>query len=379
MTRFIISILVIAITFGCKEEKKGYVISANTQGFEDGTKVYVNAMSQSNRPVIIDSSTIKNKQFEIMLPAPETNDFNYLTFENIGGNVLFIAENNPIEITVFKDSLRSSVVKGGDENKIFFNYLGKLKSFNEEKIKINNDIHVATKLKEYDKVKSLRASINDVNQKELDYRESLAKENPNSIVAVMALTDLIRLRAIQAKEAQEMYSGISESLKSTRLGKQLEMLVNNAVALSQQKKIDVGDKAESFSAPTPNGRELSLNEAMGKVTIIDFWASWCKPCRMENPNVVKVYNKYHEKGLNIIGVSLDKKKEAWLKAIQDDNLQWSHVSNLQFWQEPIAQAYGVRSIPATFILDEEGNVIAKNLRGPALEEKIAELLGENVL
>ena len=379
MTRFIISILVIAITFGCKEEKKGYVISANTQGFEDGTKVYVNAMSQSNRPVIIDSSTIKNKQFEIMLPAPETNDFNYLTFENIGGNVLFIAENNPIEITVFKDSLRSSVVKGGDENKIFFNYLGKLKSFNEEKIKINNDIHVATKLKEYDKVKSLRASINDVNQKELDYRESLAKENPNSIVAVMALTDLIRLRAIQAKEAQEMYSGISESLKSTRLGKQLEMLVNNAVALSQQKKIDVGDKAENFSAPTPNGRELSLNEAMGKVTIIDFWASWCKPCRMENPNVVKVYNKYHEKGLNIIGVSLDKKKEAWLKAIQDDNLQWSHVSNLQFWQEPIAQAYGVRSIPATFILDEEGNVIAKNLRGPALEEKIAELLGENVL
>ncbi|MAQ76820.1 MAG: hypothetical protein CL613_10890 [Aquimarina sp.] len=379
MTRFIISILVIAITFSCKEEKKGYVITANTHGFEDGTKVYVNAMSQSNRPVIIDSSIIKNKQFEITLPAPETNDFNYLTFENIGGNVLFIAENNPIEITVFKDSLRSSVVKGGDENKIFFTYLGKLKSFNEEKIKINNDIHVATKLKEYDKVKSLRASINDVNQKELDYRESLAKENPNSIVAVMALTDLIRLRAIQAKEAQEMYSGISESLKSTRLGKQLEMLVNNAIALSQQKKIDVGDKAENFSAPTPTGRELSLNEARGKVTIIDFWASWCKPCRMENPNVVKVYNKYHEKGLNIIGVSLDKKKEAWLKAIQDDNLQWSHVSNLQFWQEPIAQAYGVRSIPATFILDEDGNVIAKNLRGPALEEKIAELLGENVL
>ena len=157
------------------------------------------------------------------------------------------------------------------------------------------------------------------------------------------------------------------------------MLVNNAIALSQQKKIDVGDKAENFSAPTPTGRELSLNEARGKVTIIDFWASWCKPCRMENPNVVKVYNKYHEKGLNIIGVSLDKKKEAWLKAIQDDNLQWSHVSNLQFWQEPIAQAYGVRSIPATFILDEDGNVIAKNLRGPALEEKIAELLGENVL
>lgn len=379
MTRLIISILVIAITFSCNEEKKGYVISANTQGFEDGTKVYVNAMSQSNRPIVLDSSTIKESKFQISLPAPDTNDFNYLTFENTGGNVLFIAENNPIDLTIFKDSLRSSIVNGGNENKVFFSYLGKLKSFGEEKIKMNNDLHIASKLKEYDKVKSLKLAINDVNQKELDFRKNLAMDNPTSIVSIMALTDLIRLGAIKANEAQEIYNGMDTSLQSTRLGKQLNVLVNNAIALSKQKKVDIGDKAEDFSAPTPNGRELSLTEAMGKVTIIDFWASWCKPCRIENPNVVKVYNRYHNKGLNIIGVSLDKKKESWLKAIQDDNLQWSHVSNLQFWQEPIAKAYGVRSIPATFIVDEDGNVIAKNLRGPALEEKIAELLGENVL
>ena len=139
-------------------------------------------------------------------------------------------------------------------------------------------------------------------------------------------------------------------------------------------RIDVGSEAVSFAAPSPDGTNISLKDAMGKLTIIDFWASWCKPCRIENPNVVRVFNKYHDKGLNIIGVSLDRDKNKWLEAIAADDLQWSHVSNLQFWQEPIAKLYGVRSIPATFLLDENGKIIAKNLRGAALETKIAELL-----
>ncbi|RZS90518.1 TlpA disulfide reductase family protein [Aquimarina brevivitae] len=379
MTRFIITLFTLTLFVSCQKEKKGYFITADTNGFEDGTMVYVNAMSQSNRPFVIDSVTINDGKFELALPTPETNDFNYLTFQNTGGNVLYIAENNPIRMEIFKDSLRSSVVKGGEDNQVFFEYLAKLKAFANEKVATNNEIHIATKLKEFDKVKQLRLTINDINQKELDYRKELAEKYPNSLVSVMALTDLIRLNAIKANEAQQLYTSISAPLKNTRLGKQLDRLVTNAITLSKQKKIDVGDKAEDFSAPTPTGNELSLTEAMGKVTIIDFWASWCKPCRMENPNVVNVYNKYHDKGLNIIGVSLDKKKESWIKAIQDDNLQWNHVSNLQFWQEPIAKAYGVRSIPATFIVNEEGKVIAKNLRGPALEEKIAELLGADMM
>jgi thiol-disulfide isomerase/thioredoxin len=112
---------------------------------------------------------------------------------------------------------------------------------------------------------------------------------------------------------------------------------------------------------------------LGKVTIVDFWAAWCKPCRAENPNVVKIYNKYHDKGLNILGVSLDRKAEDWKKAIEDDGLTWNHVSNVDYFDE-IAKLYNVEAIPATFILDAEGTIIAKNLRGPALEEKIAELL-----
>jgi peroxiredoxin len=135
--------------------------------------------------------------------------------------------------------------------------------------------------------------------------------------------------------------------------------------------------APDFSAPNPQGTAVSLKESLGKVTIIDFWASWCGPCRKENPNVVALYDEFHSKGLNIIGVSLDKPeaKEAWIQAIATDKLTWPQVSNLMFWEDPVAKMYGVQAIPATFILDSSGKIVARDLRGAALKAKVQELLG----
>jgi peroxiredoxin len=136
----------------------------------------------------------------------------------------------------------------------------------------------------------------------------------------------------------------------------------------------VGKPAPKFSAKSPEGKLISLDESLGKVTIVDFWASWCAPCRKENPNVVALYNEYHSKGLNIIGVSLDQDAKKWKDAIAKDNLSWIHVSNLKYWDEPIGKQYGISSIPATFILDAKGNIVAKDLRGDALRAKVKELL-----
>ena len=140
-------------------------------------------------------------------------------------------------------------------------------------------------------------------------------------------------------------------------------------------KIEIGSIAPDFTAPDPDGNSVTLSKVLGKITILDFWASWCRPCRVENPNFVKLYNKYHDKGLNIISVSLDRENQMkrWVNAIEKDNLNWYNVSNLKYWQDPVAQLYNISSIPATFILDEKGKIIATRLRGSALEEKINQL------
>jgi peroxiredoxin len=139
---------------------------------------------------------------------------------------------------------------------------------------------------------------------------------------------------------------------------------------------NVGQIAPEIDLPTPEGKNVKLSSFRGKYVLVDFWASWCGPCRKENPNVVKLYEKYKGEKFEILGVSLDKKKEDWIKAIQKDQLTWVHVSDLKFWYSQAAEDYEVESIPATFLIDPNGVIIAKNLRGSSLEKQIGKLLGE---
>lgn len=137
-----------------------------------------------------------------------------------------------------------------------------------------------------------------------------------------------------------------------------------------------GGEAPDFTQDTPEGEPLALSSLRGKVILVDFWASWCGPCRRENPNVVNVYNAYKDKGFDVLSVSLDSDKGRWLSAIEKDKLTWKHVSDLKGWGNEAAKMYGVSSIPATFLLDKEGKIIGRNLRGPALEAKLKEVFGE---
>jgi peroxiredoxin len=148
----------------------------------------------------------------------------------------------------------------------------------------------------------------------------------------------------------------------------------NATIAQLQATTD-GSMAPDFTAAMPDGNMMKLSDLRGKIVMIDFWASWCRPCRMENPNVVKAYNKYHDKGFEILGVSLDQEKGKWEAAIQQDGLTWKHVSDLQGWQSQPAAIYGVSSIPATVLVDKEGKIIARNLRGASLDDKLKEIFG----
>lgn len=146
-------------------------------------------------------------------------------------------------------------------------------------------------------------------------------------------------------------------------------------ALDRMKALAVGQPAPDISAATPEGGELKLSSLKGQYVLIDFWASWCRPCRMENPNVVKAYQKYHKAGFEILGVSLDKDQGKWVQAIAADGLPWKHISDLRGWSSQPAGVYGVSSIPATVLVDKDGLIVAKGLRGPALESKLGEIFG----
>ena len=223
----------------------------------------------------------------------------------------------------------------------------------------NDTARVNQIMKEYN---SFQEDMNKVSVK-------FIKENKNAYLSVLLLENFLMRQYLTPEEVKGYYEKLDKSLLETKSAKNIKKVLDSMTGNT------LGKPAPNFSAPSPEGKTISLKESLGKVTIIDFWASWCGPCRAENPNVVAMYNELHDKGLNIIGVSLDKDAAKWKEAIAKDKLTWAHVSNLKFWDEPIAKQYNVQSIPATFILDAKGNIVAKDLRGDALKAKVKELLG----
>ncbi|RUT69526.1 AhpC/TSA family protein [Flavobacterium cupreum] len=194
-------------------------------------------------------------------------------------------------------------------------------------------------------------------------------EHPKSIVSAYVL-----YRNWSYRLTPEQITGnialLDKSLQGTTYVKELKELVTVLDGLA------VGKKAPDFTANDPQGKPVRLSENLKGYTLVDFWASWCGPCRRENPNVVAAYQEFHDKGFNIVGVSLDKKKENWIKGIQEDHLSWLHVSDLLFWNSAVAKLYGVRAIPGNYLVDSKGIIVAKNLHGEELQTTLQSLLNK---
>jgi peroxiredoxin len=373
ITLLVASTLVLISCNNLKDNE--FLITGTADGVKNGKKVFVETQTETGF-IAKDTAVVENGKFELK-GTSETIDLGFIRIEDQSISLPIILEEGKISVAIKTDTILNSKIGGTDNNdkfqsfndasKVVVNKKMKFEKANLERItaakKANDTVTVNQIMKEYGK---FQEDLNKVSK-------NFIKNNPDAYLSVLLLENFLMRQYLTAEEITSYFAKIDKSLLNTKSAKNIKKVLD-AIKNDPAAKVEVGGKAPEFSAKNPEGKQISLKESMGKVTIIDFWASWCGPCRGENPNVVALYKEMHAKGLNIIGVSLDKDAAKWKEAIAKDGLVWPQISNLKFWDEPIAKQYNVESIPATFILDAKGVIVARDLRGDALKAKVTELL-----
>ena len=303
---------------------------------------------------------MKNGSFEFTGNVSEPTGA-YIMVIGQRGAIPFMLENANITVNAGQAGL---TVTGSEGQKIYDQFMAINATAQQEAMKLQQEYQAANG--DQAKIQAIQEAyaklMTDAQAKETE----LIKANPDSYVSTFVIVS--GMGQMEYEQLKERYNLLGEKAKASAQGKAI------AAQIAKLESTAIGQIAPNFTITTPEGESISLYDIKGKVKLIDFWASWCGPCRGENPHVVEIYKEYHPKGLEIFGVSLDNNKEAWVKAIADDGLVWKHGSDLKGWQSAPAQLYSVSGIPHTVLLDENNKIIAKNLRGDELKQKIAELL-----
>lgn len=352
----------------CQGVEKNTFKLNGTTNLPDGKQIFRIQANANNQPSTIDTATVANGQFSFK-GSVEQIDVNFLFVEGEQVNTPFIVEEGVIEVNLLQERLTEMKLAGTPSNNDLQTYREETKAFANNLNAIVSEIQAANSLGDNILAQDLQQQYTDLQADLINYEKAFIKSNVDSYISALILERFLNQKTMPRNEVKEIFSTYSDRIRSSKSGINVSNIVNAPVNPTA-----IGEIAPLFEGPTPTGDRIALESFRGKVVIIDFWASWCRPCRIENPNLVRLYKRMHDKGLEIVGVSLDRNKASWERAIADDGLTWNHVSNLQYWADPIAQLYSVRSIPAAFVLDREGRIVGKNLRGAQLDAKIEELL-----
>lgn len=323
---------------------EGYIITGNISGYPNGTAVsFLN--EQTNTPEL--QTRVSNGSFVIKgrIDRPSIKG---LIFNNEAPLVPIFLDNSNIKITGSKEHLDQLTISGSPSHDQYKAYISSIQPYEQA---LSPDAP-------YDPA---------VLQKLTDISERFVRTNPESYVSALAI-----IRFYQATQdgikTQELYQITPPRVQFSDMG-------NYAYQLILESKINpIGSVITNFTETDTAGNRINIAAYRGKYVLLDFWASWCRPCRQENPNVVAAFEKYKNKNFTIVGISLDQNKKAWLDAIKMDQLNWSHLSDLKGWSSQVAAIFKVSSIPQNFLLDPEGRIIAKNLRGGALDGRLNVLL-----
>lgn len=361
---FVATLLLLTIACAKPEEKKGFVVKGTITNLT-GTQLTIQELTPKGL-VFIDSATVApDGSFEFNGNISErtfcviqmNNSAAVLVVDSMAEIVMTIDANKPEEFTI-KGSGETEKLK--QLLKVNNKYMQLVQAIEGKYAQYGDNIPpvaVQEQIRgEYDSI--MKAREVEMQQTAMQLENSLVPYFATNYLMPQANFDF--LKQVDAK----YYAEFSKSKYAQELHKRIEVLGKTAI----------GSVAPDVVLQDPFGKTISLSSLRGKTVLVDFWASWCRPCREESPNLVKAYNKYKTRGFEVFSVSLDDNREAWQKAINDDKLLWTHVSDLMKWNSSVVNLYNIESIPFTVLIDADGKIIAKNLRGKALDEKLAEIL-----
>jgi len=335
----------------------------------DGLKnawVRVKVNNSSGIPLTLDSVMSKNGDF-LLKAKVDVPDIAHIEFQNSDKSAAFFIENSDLQILGNIDSIENIRITGSRTQYEYEAIIRQMKVFAELQNECSEKYTEAQQKNDLKAMHLYDSISNSVFEHQIDFLTSYAFKNPKSVISpYIVLTQIIYY--IKLSTLDSVTANFDKSIESSYYVK----ILKERVAVL--KKVDIGQPAVEIQLPDTAGNLFALSSLNGKVVLIDFWASWCSPCRKENPNVVLAYQMFKDKGFDILGVSLDQNGRNWIKAIKDDNLTWHHVSDLKGWGSEAGKLYGVNSIPHSVLIGRDGKIIAKDLKGEELLKKLGELL-----